>query len=172
MRILWAALLGSLGVYVAVLMLGAPEPAEQAGPEMIVALVASAVFCAVISFLLPRLLLRKALAAQTFETVEVPDPDASVMFRDATPMVRAFADPEAVERKLGALSFAPFIISLALSEAIGAFGLVLGLTGAPVEVVAGFFATSAVLIAIRFPRPKAALAQAATTLGVKLGPAR
>jgi len=46
----------------------------------------------------------------------------------------------------------PFIVGMALCEAIGLFGLMLGFMGASTKVAVGFFLAAIVLMAVRYPR--------------------
>jgi hypothetical protein len=90
--------------------------------------------------------------ASKLEVEEVPDPDASVMFRDQTPTVRRFAKPDAVVSKGMAIYMSPLILGLALGEAVAIFGLVLGLVGFELPMILPFFVASWVLMGVRFPR--------------------
>ena len=155
-RILWGALLVSTFIYLFVLHTLAVEPVS--GSELAtlrIALSAVALATAVASFVIPFTMHAKGCAAATLEVKEVPDPNASVSFRDQTPTVRIFADADKARKKALALYFAPFILSLALTEAIAIFGLVLGMQGADWATVLPFFVAAWILYLPRFPRWKA-----------------
>lgn len=156
-RILWAALLLASFVYLYVWLTVAPAAPETPIAQMPIALGVAALMCAIVSFVLPASLHRKAAAAAKLEVKEIPDPNASVMFRDNTPMIRVFANPAEARKKAMALYFTPLILSLALTEAIAIYGLVLGFQGWGAQVVLPFFVAAWLLFLPRFPRMRAAV---------------
>ncbi len=135
MRILWAALLVSQGIYLG-LVVGQviPPPEEPPEPVLLTGLSAAAMFSAVLSILLPRMFYRQALAGPQFAHAEGmaqgPDGVLGVALR---------------------LAFAPFIIGCALAESVAIYGLILGLIGFSLLTVAPFFAAGAMLMLVQFP---------------------
>lgn len=148
-RILWAALLFSHAVYAAILLVPgladvAPAPGEA---TMVLALGGAAVAVAVASFLVPRIVSASAYARAQAELSTDRGPSAL----DRQNLDRLFADPEAARREAYQLGFTPFILALALSEAVSQFGLVLGFLGHPMHVYLPLIVLGAVLTAVRFP---------------------
>jgi hypothetical protein len=135
-RIIWGALLASLGIYVALLVtgFGGPRPEEGPEPVMITALSAVAMFNSLASLLFPRYLLRQGLASSRDRLRELVG-----------------QPPEVIGQRAMTLGFAPMIIGLALAESVAIFGLILGLLGAPLLTVAPFFAAGAMLMLVQFP---------------------
>jgi hypothetical protein len=157
-RVLWGALLASTFIYLYVLYTVARDRADlEPDPALLPALGAVALGAAVASFLLPAQMHRAAAKSVKLEVKEIPDPNASVAFRDQTPTIRVFADPDEVRKKAVALYHTPLILSLALSEAVAVFGLVLGFLGFDWMMVLPFFVTSWILFALRFPEARHAL---------------
>lgn len=157
-RILWGALYASTFVYLFVYF-SRPAPASPGGSleTMHIALGVAALGCAVASFLLPARFHAMGAAAAKLAVEEVPDPDGSVMFRDKAPTVRVFADPGQARKKAMALYFTPLVLSLALTEAIAIYGLVLGFLGAEPVAVLPFFIAAWILFIPRFPRWRSAI---------------
>lgn len=134
-RIIWAALLGSQGIYVALLVGGLlqppPEPPE---PIMLTVISAVAMVVAAISIVLPRVMHAQGARALVHKEPALPDHGRQAALRRALQ-----------------LGFAPWILSIALSEAVAIFGLVLGAIGFPLLSCAPFFAAGILLTLIRFP---------------------
>ena len=147
-RILWAALLGSQALYVALIVLGVLEaPSEPADPIMLPALGAVALGTSVASFVVPRILHRSAIA-------------------QALPAVQHQGSGElAVIRAAYQAGMSPFIVSLALSEAVALYGLVLAALGFPVLYCLPFSGLGAMLTLVRFPTESAFLAPFEERLG-------
>jgi hypothetical protein len=153
LRILWFALLASvflyLGIAIVVLSKVAVKPQIPFMPFVLSGL---SLVVAVVSFVLPPI--TYAQAAKTVE-IDVQDEVAPSAFpsryREAMPKRQVFSDPQAATSKAFALFMTPFILSLALSEAIALFGLVLVQMGFGVLTGLPFFFAGAVLIAVRFP---------------------
>lgn len=122
-RILWAALLGSTLIYVAVLELAA-EIGEPRWEFLLLPLSVAGLAAAGASLLGPRIMLRRRRSGRGSE--------------------------EAADDASGGYLVA-LIIALALAESVAIFGLVLGLQGAPPRIVMPFFAVAWVLMLIRFP---------------------
>ena len=149
-RILWFALLMATFIYAAVGFVVAPKDLTI-DPTILVVLGVLAIGTGTGAFVMGGMLRRQGYAGAQFEVEEVPDPNAETMFRDSPPTVRRFANPERVRSRLAALSFTPFILELALSEAVAIFGLVAAMLGAEPMTWLPFTALGAILIAIRFP---------------------
>ena len=157
-RILWAALFASTFMYLYVYYTAAPRDVVPDQPIMPYVLAGVALACAVVSFVLPASFQKQAAARAKLDVKEIPDPNASVMFRDHTPTIRVFADPAAARKKAMQLYFVPLILALAMTEAIAVFGLVLGFLGWGSSVVLPFFAAAWLLYLPRFPRLRVAVA--------------
>lgn len=120
-------------------------PGNAAAPEqsMELALGLVAVVVAVMSFVLPRM----GAKANTRRIAEVlppePQPDGRAVSR--------FANPEAAARTALARAQTPFILSMALSEAVSLLGLALHMLGAPQGHTLPFFVAGTVLALVRFP---------------------
>lgn len=159
MRILWFALLAACFLYVVIayVFLKTP-PALQPNPMMPPVFGFVSLTIAVTSFLLPRWLYQQAARAVDVKTEEEVAPSAfPERYRDAMPKRVMFSDPKAAMGKAFACFMTPFILSLALSEAIALFGFVLAQIGNPRPFTAPFFVAGAILIAIRFPTQSAIL---------------
>lgn len=153
LRILWFALLASvflyLGIAIAVLSKVAMKPQIPFMPFVLGGL---SLVIAVLSFVLP-----PVIYAQVAKAVEIDVKDEVVpsafpsRYREALPKRQIFSDPQAATNKAFALFMTPFILSLALSEAIALFGLILVQMGFGVLTGLPFFFVGAVLIALRFP---------------------
>lgn len=169
-RILWAALLASQGIYVALLVVpGLLERGEGApDPQMIVALAVAALGTSVASFVMPVFLRRSAMARLSIPMRDVPDPNAVQGFRGVAPTIREYVDPIAARQRAAGLAFVPLILSLALSEAVSIFGFLAGFTGHPPQVWAPFFAVGMTLTAIRFPTERSFFGPVETKTGVAL----
>jgi hypothetical protein len=160
-RVLWAAILSSVGVMFVVLRV-AEHPSEPQKPELFPIFGFFALSVAAASVLLPARLHAEVARAQRLETREEPNtvtPDAPSATR------RVFVEPEKARAVAWRLFMSPFIISLALSEAVALSGFVLGFSGFPEERVLPFFLVSAVLLALRFPKASAAEKMLEKSLG-------
>jgi hypothetical protein len=153
LRLLWIAMLAATAMYAGLAFSGvikAPdEPAARMMPFVfgVVALVLM-----VVSFVLPRTIYTNAArAAEVSIREEAPADAFSERYREAMEKRRVFADPDAALGKAYFSFMTPFILSIALSEAIALFGMVLAVLGFEKIVAAPFFVAGAVLIAIRFP---------------------
>ena len=168
-RILWGALLVSQAIYVGMLVAGVIERPEQPpDPMMLPALIGAAMTTAIASFFVPEIIRRGAIARMAIELHDVPDPEAPLGFRGAAPTVRAYAHPKKVIDQALPMGFAPFIISLAMGEAVSLFGLVAGVLGHPPTHWAGFFALGMTLTAIRFPTTRTFLGPIEKHTGIAL----
>lgn len=162
LRILWFALFASIFLYMGIaygVFTGKPtaSPAPIIPPTFgLVSIVLAAT-----SFILPRHSYRPmAKAAKVKIEEEVASnsvfPDR---YREALPKQRVFAEPREALDKAFAVFMTPFIVSLALSEAIALFGFVVAQLGFGMMSSLPFFVAGAVLIAIRFPRQETVMAR-------------
>jgi hypothetical protein len=154
MRILWFALFAAtfmyMGVAYGVLQKPGVVPAE---PMMLPVFGAISLALAATSFLLPRKTYKDSAKAADVKIEEEVAPSAfPSRYREAMPKRSVFADPAAAAAKAYACFQVPFILSVALSEAIAMFGIVLVAQGFPNSMTLPFFFIGAMLVAIRFPQ--------------------
>ena len=169
-RLLWGALLMSQVLYAGLLVVPGliGSGAEPEGGVSIVGMIAFAIASAIGSFVVPSLVRRKNVAAQRLELREVPDPSAPVGFRGNAPTIREYADVAAVHAAARTAGFAPFVLSLALSEAVSLMGIVAGFLGQPPVVWGAFVAVGMTLTAIRFPTEATFFAPVEQHTGVRV----
>ena len=155
-RILWGAMLASVGVYAGLIVSGALGSGAEGDPLPLPLLFGLPVALAIASFVLPRVIHGQAIARTKFEIDERPMNvaptnylSASGRYRQLTPGVYAAALP---------LFFTPFILSLALSEAIAVLGVAGAAMGVPPIYCLPLLGVSALLIAVRFPTWRAIVA--------------
>jgi hypothetical protein len=153
LRIIWFALLTAtflyLGVAVGVLAKVAQVPQI---PIMPFVLSGMSLVLAVMSFVLPSMIYGQAAKTGDVQIKDELVPNAYPdRYRQAMPKRQIFADPPAAMRMAFASFMTPFILSLALSEAIALFGLVLVQLGFGTTMGLPFFLAGALLIAVRFP---------------------
>ncbi|MFK7989865.1 MAG: hypothetical protein AB8I08_27850 [Sandaracinaceae bacterium] len=151
--ILYLALLASTFVYLGLLLSGLLVVAPAEDSTLAFGVAASAVGVLAASWFVPRMIHGAAVSALELTIEEIPDPNGSVMFREQTPTIRSFADPERADAEARRVYFTPFILRLAFNEAIALFGFVLGMLGYAPAVVLPFFVVSWVLFAFSAPRP-------------------
>ena len=153
LRILWGAMLGSLAIFVVVLFVVRSQGGASGSPPpaMIAVLGAMALGMATASVIVPRKMFRTALAAQKFELGDQPLPGAFGQYRAESPTERVFAEPRKAFSRALTLYQTPFILGCAFGEAAALDGFILGFLGAPVEIVAVFFAVGAAAIAEKHP---------------------
>lgn len=153
-RILWFALLFATFLYMGVAYSVLPKnTAAPQQPFMPFVLAGLSLSIAVISFLLPRMTYKQAAKnADVKISEEIVSSAFPNRYREAMPKRMVFADPNDAAHKAFVCFQAPFILSLALSEAIALFGLVLAQLGFEKMLSLPFFLAGAVLIAIRFPQ--------------------
>jgi hypothetical protein len=144
-RILWAALVVStlLIPFAASRMEIDPKQTLQTSMAAILGLVALALTIA--SVVVPRLVLANGARVGTPE-VSRPEPIPGV----ASPPGR-FAQPDRAARRALAVCQQPFLLSMALSEAVSLIGLMLHAFGGGLLVAAPFFAAGTLLSLSRFP---------------------
>lgn len=154
LRILWGAMIASVGMFGVVLFILRGQGGLPSGPPptaMYGALGVIALGLVGASVIVPRRMFRHALAQQKFELGEQPKEGAFGQYRAESPTERVFAEPrEAFDRAL-TLYQVPLILGCALGEAASLNGFVLGFMGAPFEIAAVFLAVGAAAIAEKHP---------------------
>jgi len=159
LRILWLALFVACLIYVGISLAGIfPKPHEPPAPlmPMLFGVVGTAI--AVLSFVMPRQAYGPIARKLTVKIKEEAAPEAFAgRYRDAMQKQLVFADPKKAASAAFTAFMTPFILSLALSEAIAVFGLTLVAVGFELLVAAPFFGAGAILILIRFPTQKKVL---------------
>ncbi len=151
-RILWGALFASTVIFFVIMLVVHPE--NQGPPQSIMAPAFAfvALTTAVMSFIMPRMNYRQAIANVKLETVEQSvDTGSDVLPYRSGAKRRVFAKPDQARRKALVIFQTPFILSLALSESIALYGFILGFLGFHFLIALPFFLVSWVLIALRFP---------------------
>jgi F0F1-type ATP synthase membrane subunit c/vacuolar-type H+-ATPase subunit K len=151
----------------------ASQAAPHAPPEdqvLLLALAVVSVFVLVVSVVLPMTFEKRALAS-IGDTVDRPanDPNAPSAFaKHGT--VRTFANPRAALAAALDKTVTPFILRMALREAVGIYGLVLVFVGYPLSYGLAFMGVSLLSQAVELP----SLARTADALeaatGASLGP--
>ncbi|NOY91318.1 MAG: hypothetical protein GXP55_08915 [Deltaproteobacteria bacterium] len=167
-RIVWFAMVASTFIYLAVLFFAVQIPDQPPDRSMGLALAVASLAMVALSLVVPRVMFQKSLATLELPTREVVDPDASLVLRNEAPTVRVYEDPSAARRAVTVRFFTPFILGMALSEAVVIHGLVLGILGFPPTVFAPFFVIGCALMLPRFPREDAVMRQAEEATGVRL----
>lgn len=167
-RILWAAMLASTFVYLVVIFMVAPpdgEPPEQTTPLMFAFI---ALGTAIVSVVMPRVMFKKSISMLELPTRDVADPNASVMLRGEAPKLRVYEDLNLARQAVITRFFTPFILGLALSQAVVIYGLVLRLHGFSPAASLPFVVVGCALTLLRFPRESAVMRQAEEITGVRL----
>lgn len=154
LRIIWLALLMSAFLYIGIVYAVLPKPTRPARDAvMLVGLCVMAAVVTVLSFFMPRVIYRNAVKTMETQTTEEIAPNAfPARYREVMPKRVVFADPEAAQKQAYLCFQTPFIMSVAMSEAIALFGLVLAQLGFDALHTLPFFIVGILLIAIRFPR--------------------
>lgn len=150
-RILWAALLVASFIEAGISFYVPVPPGMHPQQVMAIAIAAIAVVVAVVSFVLPATNIRLALRSLDAEVKEEPAPPDEMGYRERAPTVRTIHLTQSSFRALLLRSQVPLILSLALSNAITLFGVVLSRLDHPPATFAPFLVVGSVLMAIRFP---------------------
>ena len=165
-RILWAALFASTATFLVVLFI---VPVGTEPPKILLPIFAViAMGLAVTSVAFPRHAHRQALLRGNFPIEEVDDPDAIGMFRSSAPKKRVFGETERTRDRAFMYYQTPFILGMALSEAIAMLGFVLGLLGWSIPHVLPFWAVAWILFAWRFPTERKVFEPLEATHNAKL----
>jgi F0F1-type ATP synthase membrane subunit c/vacuolar-type H+-ATPase subunit K len=153
MRIIWAALLFSTITFLVAGYVSISSRSEPLMPDpiMLPALALVSVGIAAASVQLPRHLLIQSFQAAKYEVNDLPKEER--MFQEARGRARRFANPDAVRSSLGPKVQTPFILSMALAEAVALNGFVLWFLGFPLTQAIGFFIVCWVLMIAHFPNP-------------------
>ena len=159
-RTLWGALLASTCL-LTVLSVVLDNHHVVAPPTFAVVFSVCAMATAVASFVIPA-----RAAAQTVKQGEVElAPGRAVP--GSTQPIPTFADPRGAARTAFGRAFIPFMLSVALSEAVCLFGFALHMTGGPVQVSGSLALFGVALVAARFPTAKNMVARFERAHGAK-----
>lgn len=150
MKVMWAGISFSTVLFLAVGVGVAQVPDQPPERMMLFAFAALSLGLLAASQLVPKQVLIAALKAQKFEVLEPPAEER--MFDDSPRRGRKFAAPDQVRQKLIQCAQTPFIVGIALSEAIAIMGLVLMMLGFSLQHALGFFVVSWALLLSKFPR--------------------
>ena len=167
-RVLWLALMVSNIMAFAVVALVAAPPAAPFDPMMFYVFALVSVGTGVAYVLVPSHMRAQQMQGVKLDTTEQADPNGSVIFRDAAPMVRVFADPVKAARTAAAQFQTPFILGMALAESIGLYGTVLTVLGCPLEQAVAFPLVAALLQARLFPSRQRVLGPLEAHFGARL----
>jgi len=167
LRVLWAALMSSVGLFGVVILV---LPPAQVSPDttMLIVFAVTAASTAAMSFVLPRQIHARAANAATLGIHEVPDPDAPAGFGDAR-RVRVFTDPARARQRAAMLYQQYTILSCALSESVALFGFVLNRLGHPPTTSLAFILAGMLLVALRFPSEQKAVELFQSATKARLG---
>jgi hypothetical protein len=159
-RILWGAILCSTFLFFVVqFVVRQPGPVEA---PLVIVLAGAAVMTALASIVLPSATYAVALRRLKLDSREEDDPSGM----PGVTRRRVAANPDEAMRTAIRIFQTPFILGLALSEAISLFGFVLGFLGAPIDWVLPFFVASWLLIWMRFPTRERIFGPAERATGV------
>ncbi len=151
-RVLWVALVSSVVLlYVSHRLMSVPVAPRD--PTLFPSLVVVALTNAAASLFYPGFLLRQAAKKLALETREVP---GAITPNSPNATRRVFVDAEKARAAALRLYQVNLVLSLALAETVALLGFVLGFHGFPDEQVLPFFGAALVLMALRFPGPRAA----------------
>ncbi len=167
LTLVWAALLAWSAFFTALHYI-APPPAAVAPPIAMMPFMLGFVSVAivVVSFVLPRQVLRASFRAAGLPVTDEPDPTAPADYRAQQPTRRVLRVDDALFTSICVRYQAPLIVSIALSESVGLFGVVLDRLAFPMSQCAPFFVAGTLLIAARAPTKRAILAAVERALGV------
>ena len=150
-RMIWMGILCSVGVFYVVLRMS-KRPDAPEDPLTFATFAACALGGALASLLLPPYFHRQGTLRAALETRAAE----SAITADSTTTTRhVFVDSEKARAAARQLYQSALVLSLALSESVALFGLLLGLRGFPEERVLPFFVASIALIGLRYPRANA-----------------
>jgi len=177
MQILWAALFGTPFMYVLVVISTGHAAATEPGPPTLYyglfALLSLSLSAT--SLVLPGVLQgRAARGAALLSGLEVDEgqryePEHEQGFREAAAaeVERRFRDPRRAAQTAARVYMTPFILGMALAEAVANLGLVLAFLGAGIRAALPFFAATLALQAMRFPSRARVLAAFEERTGVR-----
>jgi hypothetical protein len=177
MQILWAALL--VTPFMHALVVAATrhlEPTEPGPPTLFFGAFAGlSLVLGGMSVVLPGVMRRQAtrgamlVSGLEVDDVQRYDPAHEQGFRDAAAaqVERVFRDPQAAAAKAAQVYMTPFIVGMALAEAVANFGLVLAFLGGGLRAAVPFFAVTIALQATRYPTRARVLAAFEEHTGVR-----
>ncbi len=161
--VLYSAILTSTFVIFGILFVVKPEVAGPHEPILAIAIGAVAVVVAVVSFVLPGIVLKASVKQLGLETRPAPS------FGDLPAGTLVFANPAGARARAAASLQSAMIVRIALREAIALFGFVLGILGFGLPIVLPFFVLAWVLLALAFPSDGSMDRQLEKAAGAKLG---
>lgn len=177
MQILWAALLSTPFLYVLVVISTGRAAANEPGPPALFYGVFGLLSLSLgaMSLALPGYLRgRAARGAVLVSGLEVDDaqryaPEHEQGFREAAAaeVERRFRDPQRAAETAARVYMTPFILGMALAEAVANFGLVLAFMGAGARAALPFFAATVALQVMRYPSRARVLAAFEERTGVR-----
>ena len=151
-RIMWSSLFGSnvvlFGLVAGHVLSAGPGALQPMMPDLFGAM---AFGIALMSIVLPARLFRSSLRGAAFAVTNEPG-EMIGSFRESAPMRKRVSEPAQAVVAVFARYQTSFIIGMALAEAVGLLGLMLGYLGAPLLRYAPLSAVSIVLMAARFPQ--------------------
>ncbi len=173
MQVLWGALIVTPGLYTLILVVTQKAEAAAQGPDavLVAGISACALFVAALSVALPRVMARRR--AERSEPATRDDQTYADQgdhgFREAATATttRVLADPAAAEAAAFRTGYAPFIVGMALAEAVANFGFTLGFLGGGLRLAGPFFAVCVALQAVRFPTRAGVLARYEEAVGAR-----
>ena len=169
-RILFFALSSSNAVFAALCFV-APPHAPPESPVMLFALIGVSVMVLGVSFVLPSQFEQRGLAALEAAITERAGADMNVPSALAKHSVtRVFAEPKRAFTAALDRTLTPFILRMALREAVGIYGLVLVFLGYPPGVGLGFIGVSAAAQLLAMPSPARIADALERAKGASLGP--
>ncbi len=141
----------SVGIFAGMTFFVPQDPELVLEPIMVPVFGAVALVSAAMSFILPGIISKPGYENPRVKLREIPDPESSIQVSGQTPMIKVVADPQEFRQRAYALFLTPWILSIALSESVAIFGLVLFFMGATLPMIAPFFGVALILVALRFP---------------------
>ena len=166
-RILWMSLFFSSLMFLFLISSHVIHVEENMPPHMPEMLGALAVGIAIMSIVLPARGFDTALRAMDVKLEnEVGEPVGS--FRESAPVEKLIAKPHATVIAAFSRYQTPFIVGMALAEAINLFGFMLGFLGAHPYAYAPFFALGLGLMVWKFPRLSAITGPLERVKGAKI----
>ena len=152
-RILWVGLFVSTLLFLisGYVTVSSREDIPSPDPLLLPVLAFVSVGIAGASLLFPRRLLAQSFRAAKYEVADRPKEE--LMFKDIPGRPRRFVNPEAVRKSLPPKVQTPFILSMALAEAVALNGFVLWFLGFPLSQTIGFFVVCWILMIAQFPNP-------------------
>lgn len=168
-QILWFALISSVAMFVVVAFVAVKPNDEAMQPMMPFLFGAVSLSTLAVSVVLPMNALKTGLAKARFETVERAVPSSDILPGAAQPKARFFASPAQVMGQVQPLFQTGLILTLALRESVGLYGIVLRQMGAPPAVAGAFFAVSILTMLPAFPSLEGQARRVEALTGTRFG---